>query len=389
MRIGYLSRIPYRHDSPSGGLMHVRQFLTQAAEMGQELYLIHGGHHPHLNVHSVPPRKLSRLKTFRAMDVLYYRVEYRLPRDAQWMMPPRSWLLRKPVTVWEFNSVPEYARVVGETEQAVADHVARLRKYGAYCDLAVCVSHAIEDYVRGKLGIRNVMTIPNGTDPDLFTPGAPPLARIERHPNRLNVVWIGSAELKWHNFELLSEAARLLWDNGNPVADFHIIGPGMQDLRDLPPNVHYHGPEQYDRLPNWLTAMDVGLNVYKSGAADYSSPLKLFDYMASGLTLVSTDQPQAREIFGQLGQLDLLVPTDDPRKLADVLRGLARDRERLKRQGAASRKLAVDFYSWKRAVCDTIGAIEAIAASRGNTSKAVAAENSMKSPTTIGASTHT
>ena len=82
-------------------------------------------------------------------------------------------------------------------------------------------------------------------------------------------------------------------------------------------------------------------------AADFSSPLKLFDYMASGLTVVSTEQPQAREIFGQLGQPDLLVPTDDPRKLAEVLRGLARDRERLARQGAASRKLAVDFYNWK------------------------------------------
>lgn len=387
MRIGYLSRVPYRHDSPHGGLMHVRQFLTQAAEMGQELYLIHGGHHPHANVHSVPSGKLSRLKTFRAMDVLYYRVEYRLPRDAQWMMPPRSWLLQKPVTVWEFNSVPEYARVVGETDQAVANHISRLRRFGAYCDLAVCVSRGIEEYVRSKLGLRNAITVPNGTDPDLFTPSAPPLPRIVRHPNRLNVVWIGSAELKWHNFELLSEAARMLWDDGNPVADFHIIGPGMKDLRDLPPNVHYHGPEQYDGLPNWLTAMDVGLNVYKSGAADYSSPLKLFDYMACGLTIVSTDQPQAREIFAQLGQLDLLVPTDDPRKLAEVLRGLARDRERLARQGAASRKLAVDFYNWKRAVGDTIGAIEAVAANRGNPSKDATQENSMKG--TTPASTHT
>src|SRR5437868_11978735 len=99
--------------------------------------------------------------------------------------------------------------------------------------------------------------------------------------------------------------------------------------------------------------MDVGLNVYRPGPADYSSPLKIFDYMASGLTVVSTVQPQVAEVFEQLGQTDLMVPTDRPEALADVLRQLARDRERLKRQGAAGRKLAVDYYNWRRAAVDT------------------------------------
>ena len=58
---------------------------------------------------------------------------------------------------------------------------------------------------------------------------------------------------------------RVLWNEGQPVSGFSIIGAGMQGLRDLPPNLNYYGPEQYDRLPGWLTAMDVGLNVYKSG----------------------------------------------------------------------------------------------------------------------------
>ena len=71
--------------------------------------------------------------------------------------------------------------------------------------------------------------------------------------------------------------------------------------------------------------MDVGLNVYHPGPADYSSPLKVFDYMASGLTVVSTEQPQAREIFQQLGQTDLLIPHDQPEMLADASARLAAD----------------------------------------------------------------
>ena len=226
------------------------------------------------------------------------------------------------------------------------------------CDLTCCVSQAIADYVKRKLGLRNVMTVPNGSDPDLFTPEAVPVRRVLRHPGRLNAVWMGSAEVKWHNFDMLREAAWMLWDDGNPVVDFHILGHGMKDLRALPPNVHYHGSEQYEKLPNWLTAMDVGLNVYKAGAADFSCPLKLFDYMACGLTLVSTDQPQVREIFEKLGQLDLVVPTNDPKALADTLRKLAADPQRVKRQGAAARQLAVSFYNWRRAAKDTLDAME-------------------------------
>jgi glycosyltransferase involved in cell wall biosynthesis len=248
--------------------------------------------------------------------------------------------------------------VKGEDDAAVQRHIAGLRHFGVGVDLTCCVSQAITDYVKERIGLKNVLTIPNGSDPALFTPEATPVKRVLRHPGRLNVVWIGSAEVKWHNFEMLKDAAWILWDNGNPAADFHIIGQGMQGLRDLPPNVHYHGAEQYEQLPHWLTAMDVGLNVYKSGAADYSCPLKLFDYMASGLTLVSTDQPQVREIFQKLNQLDLIVPTDNAPALAEVLRKLAADPDRVKQQGAAAREQAVTFYNWRRAAKDTLDAMQ-------------------------------
>jgi len=104
--------------------------------------------------------------------------------------------------------------------------------------------------------------------------------------------------------------------------------------------------------------MDVGLNVYHPGPADFSSPLKVFDYMASGLAVVSTEQPQAREIFEQLNQLDLLVPSNDPEVLANTLRGLAKDRERVKRQGAAGRQLVIDKYNWRQAAKTTFEEIE-------------------------------
>lgn len=361
MRIAYLASIVYQHNSPSGGLMHIKQFLNQATDMGHDILLYHGGSHPSPRVTPAPKQRLKRFPALRSCEALYYRVEFRAPRDVKWTLPTRKKILGSPKVVFEFNTVPEFARVVGEDKYGkVEQHIADLRRYAPGCDLAVCVSQAIADYVRDRLGYKNVITVPNGSDPDLFTPSASPLPRIERRAGRLNVVWMGSAEINWHNFALLKDAAWILWNNGNPLADFHVLGGAIPGLRDCPPNLHFQGTEQYEKLPNWLTAMDVGLNVYKAGAADYSSPLKVFDYMACGLTVVSTDQPQVREIFTKLNQLDLLIPNDDPQSLADLLRKLAADPARMKAQGAASRQLAVNEYSWRRAIKDTLDAMKAL-----------------------------
>ena len=140
----------------------------------------------------------------------------------------------------------------------------------------------------------------------------------------------------------------------------------MDQMRDMPPIVHYYGSEKYELLPHWLAAMDVGLCLYKPGPADYSSPLKVFDYMASGLAVIATDQPQTREIFTQLDQLDLLMPHDNPQMLADALMKLSRDRERTKKLGEASRKLLIDKYTWRRAIVDTFKEIETMSATNEN-----------------------
>jgi glycosyltransferase involved in cell wall biosynthesis len=124
-------------------------------------------------------------------------------------------------------------------------------------------------------------------------------------------------------------------------------------MGEMPPNVNYYGGEKYDLLPRWLVAMDVGLCLYHPGPADHSTPLKLFDYMASGLTVVSNDQPFVRELFNQLGQPDLIAPPRDADALARILLSLASDRDRVRQLGQAGRRLVVGYYNWRRAVADT------------------------------------
>jgi glycosyltransferase involved in cell wall biosynthesis len=362
MRLIY-ANAKYTNNSPEGGPAHMRQFIENAAALGHEIFLWHGlEQHP--LTRPVPKGVVQRFKLFRATDVIYYRIEAVPPMGARVILPPHRKLAGNPLIAWEFNTVPEYGRLYGISERGVQACIVELKRLAAGVDLAVCVSKKIADYVQANLGIRRTLVVPNGSDPDLFKPGVPHVRRIQKSDGRLEVVWIGSANVAWHNFSLLRDAAWSLWNNGEgDKIVFHVIGPGMQGMRDVPPNVNYYGPEEYQHLPNWLAAMDVGLNVYRPGPADYSSPLKVFDYMASGLTVVSTEQPQIRQIMEQLGQTDLLLPCDDPEALAAALRKLASDRDRLKRQGAAGRQLVIDQYNWRRAVTDTFAELNKLRSS--------------------------
>ena len=53
----------------------------------------------------------------------------------------------------------------------------------------------------------------------------------------------------------------------------------------------------------------------------FTSPLKLFDYMAAGVPIVATDLPTIREVLAD-GDTGLLVPPEDPAALAAAIRRL-------------------------------------------------------------------
>jgi len=356
MRLAYVNTY-YNTGSTSGGNAHVGQFIANAVALGHELWANPGNQHP--DVKLLPAGRLARVKTLRSMDVIYTRLEYAPPGPARWTVSPYREVIGSPLIVWEFNTVPEFGLTLGQAQQSVAEAIATFKRYGQGCDLAICVSDALAHYVREHFGLQRVITVPNGSDPDLFRPDCPLARRMQSATPELKVVWMGSADLPWHNFELLRNTADYLWgySKGREIS-FHIIGQGLTDFRDMPPNVNYYGPERYEQLPHWLSAMDVGLIAYRDGAGYYGSPLKLFDYMASGLAVVSTSQPQVREVFAELGQSDWMLREDDPKGLAELLLDLTQDRQRVKKQGAAARDLVVQKYNWKNLVACILSEIQ-------------------------------
>ena len=76
----------------------------------------------------------------------------------------------------------------------------------------------------------------------------------------------------------------------------------------------------------------------------FTSPLKLFDYMAAGVPIVASDLPSLREVLRD-GENALLANAGDADAFAAAVRRLLADRSLADRLGRQAR-IDVQQYSW-------------------------------------------
>jgi glycosyltransferase involved in cell wall biosynthesis len=112
--------------------------------------------------------------------------------------------------------------------------------------------------------------------------------------------------------------------------------------------VTFTGLVEPARVPELLARADILVlpNPASAISTRYTSPLKLFEYMAAGRPIVSSDLPSIREILRDNVNA-LLVAPGDPMALASAI-------DRLLRDPALAARLArtaldeVPSYSWQR-----------------------------------------
>jgi len=211
--------------------------------------------------------------------------------------------------------------------------------FAARADLVLASAPALAERMRTLN--EHVFYAPNVADTDRFAtalevgPTDPAIAALPGP----RIVFTGAVVATKLDLELLEGVAR-----ARPHWSIALVGPvGAGDPRtdisalERLPNVHLLGARPYVGLPEVLRGADVALVPYAINDLTRSVfPMKVYEYLAAGLPVVTTPLPALAEITG------VVVAADAPATVAAVERALAEDSPAARR----ARSAAVRENSW-------------------------------------------
>jgi glycosyltransferase involved in cell wall biosynthesis len=107
---------------------------------------------------------------------------------------------------------------------------------------------------------------------------------------------------EWADLDIVAGLARRM-----PDASVVMIGPELTPRGPCAglPNVHYLGARDHSRLPEYLAGFDVGLIPFRQVPLTYNAnPIKLYEYLAAGVPVVSASLPTVRPVPGSVWLAD-------------------------------------------------------------------------------------
>ncbi|KPV40024.1 group 1 glycosyl transferase [Thiohalorhabdus denitrificans] len=194
----------------------------------------------------------------------------------------------------------------------------------------VVVSAAMRDlFVRRGLPEERFLVVPNGVDRERFHPGVDGEA-VRRElglEDRFVIGFVGWIR-PWHGVHDLVEAfARVVAQRKDAALLLVGDGPAVPELRaraaelGLADRVVFTGAVAREAVPGHVAAMDVAV---QPDVTPYASPIKLFEYLATGRPVVAPDRPNIAEVVGD-GRQGLLFRPGNVEELAAQLTRLALD----------------------------------------------------------------
>ncbi|MDG6902229.1 MAG: glycosyltransferase family 4 protein [Nitrososphaerota archaeon] len=227
----------------------------------------------------------------------------------------------------------------------------------------------------GRVEPSKVELVTGAVDVDVFKPDLASRESVRKEYGLVGCPVIGYAGTfqEWHGLDELIQASRGLIQSV-PNVKFLMVGPYYKDTEaevikeGERGSFIFTGPVPYEAVPSFLNASDVLVAPYnpsKIMASEQArkhglgSPLKVFEYMATGKPVVTTDVKPISDPI-QDGVTGVLVPVGDSKALEEAILMLLSEKEKAGAMGAAARRSVALEYSWERVARKLEGVFESV-----------------------------
>jgi phosphatidylinositol alpha-mannosyltransferase len=238
-------------------------------------------------------------------------------------------------TVGTFHTYFEQSRSYGLFKKMAAEHMDMLDGKIVVSDACV---EALSPYFDADYRV-----IPNGVDPDYFSPEEPPLPQFD--DGKLNILFLGRFDPR-NGLRTMLEAFRLV-KGDFPDCRLIVVGDGplrpyYRSLvsKDLAKDVHFAGLVNGGRPAYYASA-----DIYCSPCNKASFGVVLLEAMASGKPIVASDINGYRLVM-EHGKQGLLAPEGSSEAFADALLKLLNDGELRRAMGKEGRRTVLGKFSW-------------------------------------------
>ncbi len=184
--------------------------------------------------------------------------------------------------------------------------------------------------------------------------------RLEINPLGKRVVGFLGSFRSWHGVREFFQVAQTILETREDIL-FLMIGSGelLEKTREnvarasLQDKIILTGAVEYARVPYYLALCDVGVAPFNTTVHPplrvgfYWSPLKVHEYMAMALPVVTIDVKGLNNIVRE-GQEGLLYPENDLEKMRAAILKLVDDSALARRLGDAGRARVVENFSWQK-----------------------------------------
>ncbi len=193
--------------------------------------------------------------------------------------------------------------------------------------LIVITEQAKKEFMAAGVDANKILIAPDGVDLNKFDLNLTKNEAREKLalPQDKKLALYSGHLYDWKGVKVLAKATKMFKENILAV----FVGGTEKDIKNFSKdnkenkNILIIGSKPYYKIPLYLKAADVLVLPNKMGTAlseKYTSPLKLFEYMASKRPIAASSLPSIREVLNNKNSI--LVKPNDPKELAEGINKL-------------------------------------------------------------------